>query len=349
MRRRCPIVKILKKDEKTGTIRLRVESDDDLWHLYNIVMEGDVVHALTERREETASDKIRSERGEKKKMMLGIRVEKVEFHEFTDRLRILGVIVDGPQDLGSHHTLNIEKGDELSITKEMWKTHELERLRDAVQSSNRPAVIFISLEDDEAVVALLYQYGLKEMARIRTSGGKMYASGSRDDYYAEIADTVARLPQESPIVLCGPGFARERLHSLFREKYPSLAGRARLAATGQAGMAGIREIMKGGLLQDILEENQMARDMRLMEEVMKNIGTGGPATYGRNEVRRAAEVGAVETLLVLDSMVRDTDVEEIMRMAEAGGGKVAIVSSTHDGGKMLESLGGLAALLRYRL
>jgi len=341
-------VKILKKDRKTGTIRLRVETDDDLWHLYNIVQPGDVVHALTERREETAADKIRSERGEKKKMVLGIEVEKVEFHEFSDRLRILGVIVDGPQDLGSHHTLNIEKGDELSITK-VWKRHELERLREAENSGKRPSVIFVSLEDDEAVVALLYQYGIKELARIRTSGGKMYASGSRDDYYREIAETVRRLPSESPIVLCGPGFARERLYSLFKEKYPDMAKRARSAATGQAGMAGIREIMKGGLLQDLLEENQMNRDMRLVEELMKRIGMNGPAAYGTNEVRKAIEAGAVETLLVLDSMVRDTATEELMRQAEEVGGKVAIVSSTHDGGKMLESLGGIAALLRYRI
>jgi len=344
----APIVKILKKDEKTGTIRLRVETDDDLWHLYNIVREGDVVHALTERREETASDKIRSERGEKKKMILGIQVEKVEFHEFSDRLRILGVIVEGPQDLGSHHTLNIEKGDDLSITK-AWKNHELERLQDAVKSAKRPAVIFVSIEDDEAVVALLYQYGLKEMARIKTSGGKMYASGSKEDYYLEIAETVKRLPEQSPIVLCGPGFAKERLYSIFKEKYPSITKRARITATGQAGMPGIREIMKNDLPQDILEENQMNRDMQLVEEVMKNIGTDGPATYGPNEVRKAVKMGAVETLLVLDSMVRDTGTEEIMRKTEDGGGKVAIISGTHDGGKMLESLGGIAALLRYRI
>ena len=342
-------MKILKKDEKTSTIRLRVDTDDDLWHLYNIVREGDVVHALTERREETASDKIRSERGEKKKMVLGIQVEKVEFHEFSDRLRILGIIVDGPQDLGSHHTLNIEKGDDLSITKEMWKTHELERLRDAVSGANRPAVIFVSIEDDEAVVALLYQYGIKEMATIKRSGGKMYASGGKDDYYREIAEVVSRLTQESPIILCGPGFAREELLSLFKEKYPSLAKRARTVGTGQAGMAGIREIMKNGLLQDVLQQNQMNRDMRLVEELMKRIGMNGAAAYGMNEVKAAIEAGAVETLLVLDSAVRDRNVEELMKRAEDVGGKVAIISGTHDGGKMLDSLGGIAALLRYRM
>jgi len=341
-------VKILKKDEKTGTIRLRVETDDDLWHLYNIVREGDVVHALTERREEAAADRIRSERGEKKKMVLGIQVEKVEFHEFSDRLRILGVIVDGPQDLGSHHTLNIEKGDVLSITK-VWKSHELERLRDAVHGANRPAVIFVSLEDDEAVVALLYQYGIKEMAGMRRSGGKMYASGGKEDYYRDIADTVNRLAPESPIILCGPGFAREELLSVFKEKYPSLAKRTRTVGTGQAGMAGIREIMKNGLLQDILQQNQMNRDMRLVEELMKRIGMNGAAAYGMNEVRDAIEAGAVETLLVLDCAVRDHNAEEMMKKAEEGGGKIAIISGTHDGGKMLESLGGIAALLRYKM
>lgn len=342
-------MKILKKDEKTGTIRLRVETDDDLWHLYNIIMEGDLIHALTERREETAADRIRSERGEKKKMVLGIEVEKMEFQEFSDRLRILGVIVDGPQDLGSHHTLNIKKGDELSITKEIWKKHELERLKSATMEGGKSLVIFICLEDDEALVALLYQYGVKEIATIRTSGGKMYAFSGKSNYYHEIVETVKLLSPESPIILCGPGFAREELYSLFREKYPSLAKRARTAATGQAGMAGIRELMKNGQLQDVLQRNLMNRDMQLMEELMKRIGRNGAATYGLNEVRKAVELGAVETLLVLDRTVRDQNVEEIMKRAEENGGKVAIISGTHDGGKMLGSLGGIAALLRYRI
>jgi len=136
-------MKILHQDPRTGKIKLRVDNLDDLWHIKNILNSGDIVSAVTFRREETQSDKLRSDRGEKKRMRLDIEVEKVEFHEFTDRLRILGVIVEGPQDLGSYHTLNLTDGDQLTIIKEEWKDHELNRLKEAVEHSQKPVITFV--------------------------------------------------------------------------------------------------------------------------------------------------------------------------------------------------------------
>jgi protein pelota len=72
-------------------------------------------------------------------------------------------------------------------------------------------------------------------------------------------------------------------------------------------------------------------------------------TYGRAEVLDAVRAGAVETLLVLDVLVKDNEVENLMRSAEQARGKVVVVSEHHEGGKKLEALGGLAALLRYRM
>ena len=92
-------MKVLHQDRFKGEIKMQVEVSDDLWHLYNILTPGDLVYASTYRREEAKSDKIRAERGEKKRMTLGIRLEKVEFGEFDNRLRLLGVIEEGPQDI----------------------------------------------------------------------------------------------------------------------------------------------------------------------------------------------------------------------------------------------------------
>src|SRR5512133_3807670 len=98
-------MRIMHQDRFKGEIKLQVEVNDDLWHLFNIVRPGDLVFASTYRRDESAKvDKIRSERADKKRMTLGIRVEKMEFHEYDGRLRILGVIEEGPQDVGAYHT-----------------------------------------------------------------------------------------------------------------------------------------------------------------------------------------------------------------------------------------------------
>src|SRR5207302_1888929 len=169
-------MRVLHRDPKTGEIKVRVENPDDLWHLHNLLQPGDLVRASTYRREDVKTDKLRPERGEKVRVTLTIRVEDVEFQAFSDRLRISGVIVEGPQDLGRHHTLNVGVEDVLSIIK-TWRTHELRRIDEAVAAAQNPLVAFLALDDEEALIAQLRQYGVRELSKIRAPGhGKMFPS-----------------------------------------------------------------------------------------------------------------------------------------------------------------------------
>ena len=72
-------MKVLHQDRKAGEIKVQVESLDDLWHLYNVIEPGDVIISVTFRRDESKSDKIRAERVEKKKMVLGVSIRKNRF------------------------------------------------------------------------------------------------------------------------------------------------------------------------------------------------------------------------------------------------------------------------------
>ena len=58
-----------------GEIRLLPESIDDLWHLQHLIAPGDLVFATTFRSVDTATDKIRPEKTEKRPVRLGIRVD----------------------------------------------------------------------------------------------------------------------------------------------------------------------------------------------------------------------------------------------------------------------------------
>jgi protein pelota len=159
-------MKVIFKDLKHGEIKLMPENLDDIWHLYNIIDEGDLVRAVTFRTDDQKDDKIRSKKVEKKPMKVGIRVSEVKFHEFSDRLRIHGKIEEGPQDLGSFHTLNIDsdKMNKLSIVKEQWQDHQLQRIDEAVKQSSQVILTFVSLDEDEATVAVLRQSGVQWIA-----------------------------------------------------------------------------------------------------------------------------------------------------------------------------------------
>lgn len=90
--------------------------------------------------------------------------------------------------------------------------------------------------------------------------------------------------------------------------------------------------------------------MRNVNEVLERLARD-PETvvYGREEVLDAINMGAVEKLLVLDRVVSREDIEGYLDIVESMGGSVVLISSEHEGGKQLESLGGLAGILRFRI
>ena len=67
--------------DRYGEIRLFPENIDDLWHLRHLIEPRDLVFATTFRSIDTASDKIRPEKLEKRPVRLGVRVERIDFSE----------------------------------------------------------------------------------------------------------------------------------------------------------------------------------------------------------------------------------------------------------------------------
>jgi protein pelota len=344
-------MRVLHQDRGAGEIKMMIETLDDLWHLYNIIDEGDMIISVTFRREEVKSDKIRAERAEKKRMVLGVRAEKIEFHETESRLRILGVIEEGPQDVGSYHTLNLAEGDVVTVRKTEWSPLKLERVRRSVEDARRPKLMYVALDNDEAVIAVARQFGMQEVARICSSGsGKMYEQKCHDDFYPEIVDKVRQSAEPGvPLVILGPGFAKEALVTLGKEKEPELFGKAFVYHTGQSGMAGIQELMKAGMGSEVVQDSRAAQETKAVETVLEQIAKDGPVAYGPADVEKATMAGAVDTLLVLDTEVRKENVEGMMTAVESGRGNVLVVSERFEAGKKLEAIGGIAALLRYKL
>jgi len=344
-------MRLLHQDTRTGEIKFQVDNVDDLWHLYNIIEPADMVLAVTFRREEVKSDKVRSERGEKKRVFLGIRVEKVEFHEFETRLRITGVIEQGPQDLGSHHTLNLEEGDVISVVKLHWRLTTLDRIKRAIEDSKRPTIVFVSLENDEATIAIMRQYGIQNVATISSHmAGKQYEHKDADTFYDEIIEKVKALCAEDvPLIILGPGFAKETLLAEGKNQAAELFGRAHLFHTGQAGISGIHELMKKGIGAEVLRGSRVADETNEIERVLEEIAKDGPVAYGTKEVEDAIDAGAVEFLIISETKAREKQMERLMKSVEDARGKVMVVSDYHEAGKKLEAIGGIAALLRFKM
>ncbi|MFA6642744.1 MAG: mRNA surveillance protein pelota, partial [Methanomethylophilus sp.] len=203
-----------------------------------------------------------------------------------------------------------------------------------------------------ATVAVLRQNGLKEVVALSAGrGGKDYEEKARsDDYHARIIAKLKTIADPSmPLVVLGPGFEKEGLADDLQKLPKGTLGRVYVQHTGQNGMVGVNELIRSGLGAQVLRDSTVGVEMEAVAHLMEEISKDGLATYGPGEVRAAADAGAVDTLLVLDSVLREKDLDDLVRAVEAQSGKVLVVSDGHDGGRQLAALGGLGALLRYKL
>ncbi len=336
---------------RDGEIALAPETLDDLWHLKYIIEKGDFVFALTKRKADTVADKIRPEKVEKKTVRLGIRVEELEFHRFSNRLRIHGLIEHG-MDAGHYHTFNVEEGADISIIK-TWKKDQLERIDEAEASSKRPKVVIVAIEEGDADIGLVRHYGIETYSHINQSSGK--GEGTlREVFFQEITDhLVHAAPESEAIVVAGPGFTKDDFLKYLHSREQELASRVVTEDTSSIGMSGFQEVLRRGAVDRIMEESRIARESNLMAELLKEIATDGKVAYGTEEVRKALDYGAIETLLVADEMLRmereKGNIDPFLQDVENTQGKIVVFSTIFEPGQKLLALGGIAALLRFKI
>jgi len=358
-------LKILQMNLKKGITKVLPESLDDLWHLYNVILKKDRVHARTTREIKVEDQYARPKRGKRVPVFLGIEVEKVLWDKVLNRLRIHGIVCDAPEEIsirGSRHTIDVTVNMPITIVKPEWPKHQSDRLRRASRVTAAPLVI-VSIDDEVFCVAILRQYGFDVKTEEKTRlPGKLEAEkrtkATREFFKTALASLKeAWINLRSPIVIIGPGFIKNDFFKYVKRDAVEIADAViDVKGVNNAGVAGIHEALRSGVLTKALKHVRIAEETTVMEEFLARLGKGRrDATYGFEEVEKASAYGAVDKLLVADTTLRESPdekrkgLERIMKEVEEKGGKIMIISTEHEAGTELVSLGGVAALLRFPL
>jgi protein pelota len=356
-------LKIIERNLRQGFMKVVPDSPDDLWHLYNVIYKGDEVYAYSSRAIKTDTETSRPKSAERVSAFMGVKVESVSWDKFLGRLRVHGLICHAPDIIptGAHHTLSISLDKPVTIVKSEWPSHLLNRLEKASQTE-RPMLI-ISIDDEGFAIAETKQYGYETRVeqRIRLPGKndadkRVEATKA---YFRLAVDSLAKLwsQNHNPIVVIGAGYVKTDFVRYLNEEAPEMAKSvADVKSVNNGGTAGIDEALRSGVLLKATHQLRFVNEMETIEEVMKRLGKGeGNVTYGFDSVETAVKLGAVEKIVIADTSIRDADdqqrlkLEELMREAERRRANVTVISTEHEAGAKLLSLGGIAALLRFPL
>ncbi|QCC47619.1 mRNA surveillance protein pelota [Halobellus limi] len=345
-------------EEGRERMTLVPENVDDLWHLSHVLESGDLVSGDTTRRIQRDDEQLRDTGGQREHLFVTIEVDDVEFARFANRLRVGGEIVDCSREdqLGHHHTINVEEHDEVTIEKH-FKPDQVERIEEAEEAAENADVAVATVEEGEAHIHTVAQYGTEERFSFTAPTGKGEYARPRSELFAELGEALSRMDVDA-IILAGPGFTKQDARDYIEENHPEVADLLTVVDTAAVGDRGVHEVLKRGAVDEVQTQTRISKEASLLDDLMEGIATGEKVAYGIDEVAEAAEFGAVETLLVLDDRLRrerqgdgdwDVDVNEVIQTVERKGGEVTVFSGEFDPGRQLRNLGGIAALLRYRL
>ncbi|HLC56294.1 MAG TPA: mRNA surveillance protein pelota [Candidatus Nanoarchaeia archaeon] len=354
-------MKILKQDLKKNIITIKVENLDDLWFLANLIDKNDIISGKTTRKIKIGSEVDRSSSIVKKTVFLKIQTEKIEFSKHSDSLRILGKIIESPDDIpkGSFHSFDLEENSVITIEKEKWLNFQIQRLKQASQIPSSK-VLIIAMDRDEVTFALLKNYGFDILTEIKGEVEKKgYVEKKESSFYQDILtileDYVKRYSINS-IIIASPAFWKEDFYKIVKKKSIDISKKITLATCNSTGTNGINEILKREEIKTVLKNDRTNFEINLVDELLKEISKDNLAVYGIKEVKDAANLGAVKTLLITDSLIQEFRQEDkfhelnsIMHQVEKAKGEIHIISSENEAGDKLNGLTGIAAILRYKL
>jgi len=175
--------------------------------------------------------------------------------------------------------------------------------------------------------------------------------GLAKDFYRKIADIVKTeffgLKGLKGILVGGPGPTKE---DFLKEGNLTTALMDKVLGVKDIGYAdehGLELLVEAS--QDILSGQEIVHEQKILEKFFNSLGKDRDKTsYGKEEVEKALEYGAVETLLLSKKLSKD-EIRKYEKLAEETSVKVELISMDLDEGVQFWNLGGIGAILRFKI
>ena len=175
--------------------------------------------------------------------------------------------------------------------------------------------------------------------------------GLTKEFYKRIAEQMKTifydLPRLKGIIIGGPVPTKDEFldgNYLVAKLKEKVLGRVDI---GDADESGLKELVAKS--QDLLAQQEIVYEKKLLEKFFDNLGKNpDKVAYKIKDVKKAVEYGAVETL-ILSKKLPKAEIQELTKIAEGISSTIEIVSIDTEEGQQFWNLGGIGALLRFKI
>ncbi|GAB4814633.1 hypothetical protein N2152v2_001679 [Parachlorella kessleri] len=378
-----------------GSVKMIPEEGEDLWHAYNLIREGDRVTATTFRKVMRDTGTGGDSERVKLTLTIQVEGVEYDAEGQQIRLKGKNLTESEHVKLGAYHTLELELQRAFTLRKALWDSVDVERVKSCSDPAASADLAAVLITEGLANVCLVGSTCTLTRAKVEANIPRKRGAAAAgydkaiESFYDKVFQAVVRHVDWGVVrclVIAGPGFTKDQFKEYLdaeaqrREVKPLLTHRSKivLAPASSAYKHSLKEVLASTAVAGQIKDTKAAKEVKALQDFMSMLGSDpARAFYGPGHVRAAhelgaiqpaavglaepcvgmasAQAGAVQTLLITDTLFRTTDTAkrkqyvQLVDEVEAGGGEVSIFSGMHASGEQLNQLTGIAAILRFPL
>ena len=335
------------------------ETIEDIVFLRSYIRSGDLVSAKTVRTIKIEKVFSRHAEKERKTVLITVKTEKVSFEGSFDLIRVKGQIQGASDEnitAGSTHNLEICPDTRfLYVRGESPIDFKL-----LEETTGYDKFMLISLDSMVAGIGKIVGSRVEYVAEVQSNyQGKLYdvKQESYTVFFKDILEVISPLLKDfSKIIVSGPGHLKLNLKNYFEgmpgeKEKPTVSV---LEGIDTSGFDGIRMALNSEGFSNMMKDNFFSKARTYMNQIMSSLyRDNGLASASLEEIERFSSMGASESLLILKDYLSKLEDEEkltsIFSNITRYKGRICFLDNKTNTGIQLESLGGIAVLLRYKI
>lgn len=361
---------------KPGTVRLTPEDRDDIYALYTLLSPSDTVECTTVRKVQINESSTSTADTAKMRMTLAVKVEKVDVDLEACAMRVNGrnVLENEWVRMGAYHTLDIEIGKPIKVTKEDgWDAMHRHILWQAGDPANKTEVGVVLMDAREGVglvgsvdreaASMKVERRVEVKQPKKRMAGSSQAEKAEERFYVELEAAVRELldfARLRAVIVAGDGrdVLLKRMHDADARsesrQFIEHKGKFIRFDAPSTDPKHVAALLDDPRVKSILEHTKTAQEQRSIGQLQARLhDSSGLAIYGLRHVLKANEYGAIRELLLSSSLFRSTVIEErkrygrLVQDVQANGGKVLVFTPGSETERALDLLTGVAAILHF--
>lgn len=358
---------------QSGKVDIIIDNDEDLWILYNLIAKGDYLKTAMFRKvqHESGGGKVSST---KKKLIITIKIEEIEYCQEDDIIRIKGKNTSENEyiSIGQFQTAEISKGSFFTLFKYYWDDIHIETLKNATDKTITSDVAAIIMEEGIAHLYFINNnqtvlHGKINQSIPKKRNGSTQYNKSKKNFFTKILNNLIKeinFENCKCVIIASPGFTKDEFGNFMIDEinnnlkvYQTIKNNLSkiiYCHSSSGYKQSLEEILSKPEIKKLIKDTKCIEENTIMEKFNEILGTEmDKAFFGLKSFEIAYSNNAINTVILTDNFLRKISPTTRKKLSlnlknlKNKGIQVFKFSSQHVTGEKVDAFGGIIGILNY--